>query len=330
MGRCARASSAVGWLAVLVLLLGASGCGEPDCSCLPPPPPGAWSTHAPLSLGPRQEMGVAALDGKVYVVGGFDAAGQPVGTVEAYDPATDRWTQRASLPAPLHHVNVAAVGSKLYVVGGLSGSSFAARGTTLEYDPAQDAWSPLTSMPGGTERGASGVAVLDGRIVVAGGLRGDSVADASVFDPSANSWSPLQPLAVARDHLAAATVGGRVYAVTGRAAGVLKAALEVLDASSGSWSRRADILTARGGVAAAELSGRLVVLGGEGNAADSAGIFHQTESYDPASDTWRIDHPMPTGRHGIGAAVVGGRLYVPGGATHEGFGAVALNESFAY
>jgi len=299
-----------------------SGCGERAV------PSGSWATHAPLSLGPRQEMGVAALDGKVYVVGGFDGSGQPVATVEAYDPVTDRWTQKASLPAALHHVNLAAVGSKLYVVGGLSGASFAASGTTLEYDPALDRWSPLTSMPGGTERGAAGVAVLDGRIVVAGGLRGDSVTDASVFDPGVNAWSPLQPLAVARDHLGAATVGGRVYAVTGRAGGVLKAALEVLDASSGSWSRRTDILTARGGVAAAELSGRLVVLGGEGNASDSAGIFHQTESYDPATDAWRTDSPRQTGRHGIGAAVVGSRLYVPGGATHEGFGAVAVNESF--
>ena len=186
-------------------------------------------------------------------------------------------------------------------------------------------------MPGGTERGASGVAVLDGRI--SGGRRAPGCLGCrclGFFDPEADAWSPLQPLGVARDHLGAATVGGQVYAVTGRAGGVLKAALEVLDASSGSWSRRADILTARGGVAAAELSGRLVVLGGEGNSADPAGIFHQTESYDPAADGWRSETPMRTGRHGIGAAVVGNRLYVPGGATHEGFGAVAVNESFGY
>jgi N-acetylneuraminic acid mutarotase len=291
-----------------------------------------WSTHAPLSLGPRQEMGVAALDGKIYVVGGIDGSRQAMATVEAYDPSTDRWTQRASLPDPMHHVNLAAVNGKLYVVGALGGASFDAIGDTLVYDPGANAWSPLTSMPSGTERGASGVAVLDdGRIVVAGGLRGgDSVTDASVFNPGSGGWSALQPLAVGRDHLAAATVGGRVYAATGRDNGALRAALEVLDASTGSWSRRADIPTARGGVAAAALSGRLVVLGGEGNPADPAGIFHQTESYDPSTDTWRSDAPMRTGRHGIGAAVVGDRLYVPGGATHEGFGAVTANESFAF
>jgi len=309
----------------VALLVGVAGCGYRG-----PEGPGFWSTHTALSLGPRQEMGVAAVDGKVYVVGGFDGSGQPVATVEAYDPSADSWTQRASLPAPLHHVNVAAVGSKLYVVGGLSGSSFTASGTTLEYDPALDRWTSLTSMPDGTERGASGVAVLDGRIVVAGGLRGDSVADTSFFDPATNAWSTLQPLAVARDHLGAANVGGRVYAVTGRAGGELKAAVEVLDADTGSWSRRADIPTARGGVAAAELAGRLVVMGGEGNVADSAGIFHQTESYDPSGDVWRTEAQMRTARHGIGAAVVGSRVFVPGGATEEGFRAIGVNESFAY
>ena len=275
-------------------------------------------------------MGVAAVDGKVYVVGGFDASGQAVATVEMYDPATDCWMQRASLPSPLHHVNLAAVGSKLYVVGGLSGSSFSASGTTLEYDPGLDRWSPLTSMPGGTERGASGVAVLDGRIVVAGGLRGVSVADASLFDPEADAWSPLQPLGVARDHLGAATVGGQVYAVAGRAGGVLKAALEVLDASSGSWSRRADILTARGGVAAAELSGRLVVLGGEGNSADPAGISTRPRATIPPPTPGA---PNPRCRPAGTASArrrSGAALYVPGGATHEGFGAVAVNESFGY
>jgi len=327
MSAFCRARTSAAWLAAVAVVCGTSGCGEDNGG---PPSLGSWSSHTALSLGPRQEMGVAAVEGKVYVIGGFDGSGTPVATVEAYDPGSDRWTQRASLPAPLHHVNVATVGGKLYVVGGLSGSSFGASGTTLVYDPAADSWTPLTSMPSGTERGASGVAAVDGKIVVAGGLRGASVTDASIFDPQTNAWTPLQPLAVARDHLAAATVGGRVHAVAGRERGVLKAALEVLDTATGTWSRRRDIPTARGGIAAAELSGRLVVLGGEGNGADPAGVFHQTESYAPDQDQWRADNPMHTARHGIGAAVVGGRLYVPGGATHEGFGAVAVNESFAY
>jgi N-acetylneuraminic acid mutarotase len=322
--------------AALVLSL-AAGCGDSDCQCGAMPDAGGpsfigtWTGQAPLSLGPRQEMGVAAIAGEVYVVGGFDGTGQPVDTVESYSVSGNRWTRRASLPAALHHVNLAAVGGKLYVVGALTGGNFAGSGATLVYDPALDAWSPLTSMPPGSGRGASGVAVLDGRIVVAGGYRGGaSVADASVFDPQTNAWSPLQPLGVPRDHLAAGTVDGRVFAVAGRAGGALKGALEVLDAASNTWQRRADILTPRGGCAAATLDGRLVVMGGEGNPSDPSGVFPQTESYDPATDRWRTEVPMRTPRHGIGAATVGEVLVVPGGATREGFGAVDVNESFGY
>ena len=187
-------------------------------------------------------------------------------------------------------------------------------------------------MPPGTERGASGVAVLDGRIVVAGGFRGGaSVPDASVFDPQTNAWSPLQPLGVARDHLAAGTVDGRVYAVAGRAAGVLKGALEVLDAASNTWQparrhphparrlRRRDARRAAGG------DGR------RGKPGRSERRLPRDRELRPGE---RIagapTQPMRTARHGIGAAVVGALLVVPGGATREGFGAVDVNESFGY
>jgi len=37
---------------------------------------------------------------------------------------------------------------------------------------------------------------------------------------------------------------------------------------------------------------------------------------------------MPTPRHGIGAAVIGGRVYLPGGATQPGFAPTAANEVY--
>ncbi|MFL6402909.1 MAG: hypothetical protein ACJ71M_05480 [Nitrososphaeraceae archaeon] len=44
-----------------------------------------WTTGAPLPT-PRSEIGDAALNGKVYIIAGFDETGQSTTTVEIYDP----------------------------------------------------------------------------------------------------------------------------------------------------------------------------------------------------------------------------------------------------
>ena len=66
----------------------------------------------------------------------------------------------------------------------------------------------------------------------------------------------------------------------------------------------------------------IIIVGGEGNARDINvnGVFPDTDGYDPVTDTWRVYAPMRTPRHGTGAAGVGGKLYVPGGATAQGGG----------
>ena len=59
---------------------------------------GAWLTLAPMP-DPRQEVGVAELNGKIYVVGGLPSTTR----VQEYDPATDTWRFRASLPVAVDH-----------------------------------------------------------------------------------------------------------------------------------------------------------------------------------------------------------------------------------
>src|SRR2546425_3353108 len=83
------------------------------------PPKGGWVAKAPALLK-RTEVAVAAVRGKVYVVGGFQP-GLPFITpaVEEYDPATDTWRERAPLPSGLHHAGIGVVNDRLYVIGGL-------------------------------------------------------------------------------------------------------------------------------------------------------------------------------------------------------------------
>jgi hypothetical protein len=66
-------------------------------------------------------------------------------------------------------------------------------------------------------------------------------------------------------------------------------------------------------------------MGGEG----SNRVFGQNEGYDSKADTWQQYAPMPTPRHGLGAARIGDFIHVAGGGAVMG-GSVqsAVHEAF--
>jgi N-acetylneuraminic acid mutarotase len=85
---------------------------------------GAWIAKAPALLK-RTEVAVAAVRGKIYVVGGFQQGLSFITpAVEEYDPATDTWRERAPLPSGLHHAGIGVVNDRLYVIGGFELSLF--------------------------------------------------------------------------------------------------------------------------------------------------------------------------------------------------------------
>ena len=72
----------------------------------------------------RREIGLAAdSNGNLYAVGGYDGVSDPPGqlnTVEMYDPTSDSWTPKASLP--VHRLSMgfafSSATGKFYSVGG--------------------------------------------------------------------------------------------------------------------------------------------------------------------------------------------------------------------
>src|SRR2546422_9655533 len=81
---------------------------------------GQWTTIPPLNV-PRQEVGVAAVEGRVYVIGGIGTDQQGSKGVEIFDKQAGRWRLGPSFPIPVQHPKVAAVGSKIYVARGYYG-----------------------------------------------------------------------------------------------------------------------------------------------------------------------------------------------------------------
>jgi N-acetylneuraminic acid mutarotase len=294
---------------------------------------GSWELLAPMPGGARQEFNVAALKGLVYAVGAFGTAADSK-RLEAYDPATNTWTTKASIPFSSDHPNVAATADKLYILGEVGAQNSA------EYDPATNTWTMKAQVP--TQRAASATAAIGTKIYVAGGAMGSNgasfgptVRDFAAYDTVTNTWETLDPIpSPGRNHAVGAAVGGIFYIVGGRTNGPmdgLQNRVDAYDPATRTWTQKANMPVARGGCMGGVINGQIVVAGGEGNARDinPNGVFPDTDVYDPVANMWRVMAPMRTPRHGTGAAGVGNKLYVPGGATAQGGGtAVAILEAF--
>lgn len=287
---------------------------------------GQWIRRAPLGEA-RQEVAVAALDGLIYVIGGLRMDRSTADTVEVYDPVTDTWRFGAPLPLPVHHTAAAAVGDKLYVIGGFTGLQFRPTNAVFEYSPQENIWRPRRPLPAG--RGALAVAVIEGKIYAAGGSPSSRERDFAVYDPALDRWQGLPPMPTPRNHLAAGAIGKKFYAVGGRTEGNFTLnVVEIFDAESNTWTRGPSLPTGRSGIAAAVVKGVLYVFGGEGNVDAANGVFAQNEAFFPLEGVWRSQAPMPTPRHGIGAAAIGDLIYIPGGGPVQGFGVTDVNEVF--
>ena len=71
----------------------------------------------------RSLPAAAAVNDKVYVVGGYDGTNY-LQDCDEYDPSTNTWTSKADMPAPGRcWLAAAAVDTKVYVMGGSDGTA---------------------------------------------------------------------------------------------------------------------------------------------------------------------------------------------------------------
>ena len=303
---------------------GATGDG-PATSCTDGP---GWTAAPPVLGGPVQETAAVALDGKIYVIGGFDATPAIVDKVRVFDTATCAWSEGPPLPRPVHHANAAVLAGTIYVLGAMV-EGFTAIGDVWAFTPGTDAtWRTRASMPAGSQRGSAVTGAIGGLIYLAGGLRNGAIAQLSSYEPAIDTWTTNLPqLPQSNDHGCGGVVRGKLYVTGGRMGTVSSNSGMVFEYTpGGGWVTRAPMLTARGGTACGVVGDRIIGAGGEGNTASPLGVFSQVELYDPDLNRWTNQPPMTTPRHGMGAAVWNDVLYVPGGASRQIFNAVDTHE----
>jgi N-acetylneuraminic acid mutarotase len=296
----------------------------------------SWASKAPMQVA-RSGLGVAAVNGKIYAIGGVTSSGfvpsSPasavyagktpavvVGSNEEYDPATDTWTFRAAMPTPRAVFAIAVYQNKIYCIGGKTSSGYT--GVNEVYDPATNTWETKTPMP--TAKAFLQANVVNGKIYLIGG---DGLNEAysflklnEVYDPATDTWITKEPMPSATFFgYASAVFDNKIY-IIGSVSGSF---LEIYDPETDIWSSGTS--PPLGGVAAGATTGILApkciyVLDSE-----NVGV------YDPANDSWSLGADAPTSRYNFGVAVVNDTLYVIGGHTYSlpgDYAPIAVNEQY--
>lgn len=175
-----------------------------------------WTKKADF---PGAGVGFAAcfvVNNKAYIVGGqvgkFSAEG--TNKVYEYDPATDKWAEKADFPRSIVISPFAfALNGKGYIAGGSTGS--AATNKTYEYDPGEDKWTEKTAYPeaesnGGVAFTANGMGYCGlGRVGT-----NEYLQHFWAYNPASDSWSYAEGFEFdgeSRMYGVAATLDGKAY-----------------------------------------------------------------------------------------------------------------------
>ena len=228
----------------------------------------------------RTHFGTAIYQNKIYCIGGVILSKNGTKTTltginEVYDPSTDTWETKTSMPTSRDGFMANAVDGKIYLIGGWYQleTIYGNVGVTAQvdvYDPSTDTWTTGKSMPKAVAVYSS--AVVDNKIYVISGTGSGSVITnlTQIYDPKMDSWSLGAPIPVGVTNAGAGAITG---------ANVLKA-----------------IYVVGGSDAGAPLNGQIT-----------------NQVYSVETDSWSMGEPMPLDKAGLCATVVNNTLFVIGG-----------------
>ena len=179
---------------------------------------GGWTALSRMRH-PRGALALVAAGDRLFALGGL-AGGVEVAAVEAYDPATDAWSDVTILPQPRDH----GAGFAFAGMACLAGGRFPTTARVDCYDPGRGAWSRLPDLPAPTS--GAGATVIDSRVIVAGGENAaESTLVDRVFWLQAGRWTEERML-IPRHGVQLAFFGGRAWACGGATAAGYRAATD--------------------------------------------------------------------------------------------------------
>ena len=235
-----------------------------------------------------------------------------------------RWTTQAALPEGRSRLALVSDGRKLYAVGGETAAGVTDSMTI--YDPQSNGWLPGPRKPTAVSNVAA--VTLNDRIYVPGGTTaaGGVTNIVEVYDPKTATWEARASLPAPVTAYGLAALGGKIYLFGGWDGKSYRAETYVYDSAKDAWATASPMPEPRAFMGAGATKDSIYVVGGYDGEQELASVLR----YDPAGEgttagPWSPRASMNQPRGGLGATVIGTRLYAVGGGWET---PLAYNEQY--
>jgi len=130
-------------------------------------------------------------------------------------------------------------------------------------------------------------------------------------DAEAAPWEYAEPMSQRRSYIAAAELGGHIYAAGGMVGqtGRRLATFQRYDPDTNAWETLSRMPEAIRAATAAAVAGTFFVIGGDAEESDGTQVY----AYDPVRREWEERAPLPEPRFNHSAVALGGLIYALGG-----------------
>jgi hypothetical protein len=211
--------------------------------------------------GPRDHAAMAAVDGSLYLVGGYTTGlGGATEQVFRLDSPDGEWEEVASMATPRGALAAVSIQGRLVALGGVNDDGVLA--STEIYDPDADEWTPGPSLE--IEREHFGATVVGRRVYAVGGRNPQNLTSVESLAFRRGSpqgeWTQAAELGFSRGGNGAATAGGLACTAGGEEQAGTIGPVECL--VDGEWQHVSDMAEPRHGLAVVGVGGDLHVIAG--------------------------------------------------------------------
>lgn len=268
-------------------------------------------------------------NGQVLISGGYNTVLGSLDTAELFDPETQTFhllPGRLETPRELFTATTLTDG-RVLIAGGFNTHRGRTQALAEIYDPLTQAFTPTGSLA--EDRfGHDAVRLADGRVLVVGGthwfVRRPSVplASAEIYDPVSGKFHPAHgPMQFARDRPTATLLpDGTVLIAGGQNGAGEPAQAELFDPKTETFALLpSPLVSPRMAHSAAILPDGRVLLSG-GWSVPLAATTGSAEVYDPKTQTFRAEPPVPLGSHDQALLVFSNGLALVAGGKKAGAG----------